>query len=249
MYSIGRLAASALLAAAMGVAGCVEGTPGAQQNGSPALRSAAPAAAVARGKTAEERKLERDVRNLNQITRDIVISNTIQGAVAGAIAGCVLANLTDRDCKDGAIAGGIAGGIFGNQVGRQAAQAKREMVQLDATLAKLRGVSERLSRVETDLRAVVNRQNSEIASLRRQVNAGQVSASAAQARIAAINSNRQAVRDGLQSSRANVDREGAKLASLEHESAAGRTEVRRAVSNTSNRIARLRNSVRLVSTN
>ncbi|MEM7671231.1 MAG: hypothetical protein AAF317_19265 [Pseudomonadota bacterium] len=192
--------------------------------------------------------MEREVRDLNQITRNIIVSNTIQGAVAGAVAVCVIVELASGACGEGAISGALTGGLFGNAVGRQAAQKKRELVAADQTLEKLRGVQAQLTGVEQNLRAVLNRQNSEIASLRRQVSAGQVSASAARSRINAINDNRANVIRGLDASRENVSEEQAKLVRLEQESGENLRSTRRAVSSTSNRIQALRNTVRLVPT-
>lgn len=242
-----RTSCALFLCSVLALAGCVEGVPGASPSGA-STGSSATQVAVARGKTAEERALEKEVRSLNEVTRNIVVSNTIQGALAGAAAGCLLARVTNRDCADGAIAGGLLGGVAGNQVGRAAAQKKRELVSADQTLAKLQGVSQRLASVEGNLRSVVARQNSEIASLRRQVSAGQVSSRAAQSRINAINSNRRAVINGLDASRANVDKEQQNLIRVEQESGQSQARLKRAVGGTSNRIQRLRNSVSLVST-
>lgn len=228
------------------LSGCVEGTTAGAGGGSVAASASASSASVTRGKTAEERQLEAEVRDLNQITRNIIVSNTVQGAIVGALGGCILAELTNGNCGRGAVAGGLLGGLAGNTVGRQAAQKKRELVAADETIAKLRGVEARLSGVQASLRAVTRRQNSEIASLRRQVAAGQVSASAAKRRISAINANRTAVIRGLDASRQNVAKEEAQLVRLEQQSGERYTSTKRQVRQTSNRIQSLRNSVALI---
>lgn len=230
------------------LAGCeTTGTNGGSGSSSARSVSMPASASIQRGKTAEERKLEREVKNLNQITRDIVISNTVQGAVVGAVAGCALAELTGRKCANGAVVGGVAGGLFGNNVGRKAAADKRQMVQLDQTIAKLRGIQEKLSGVESNLRAVLRRQNSEIASLRRQVSAGQVSASAAKSRISSINDNRRTISSGLAVSENNLAKERATLVSASKQSGQNVNAATRAVSSTQSRVRSLRNTVQLVS--
>lgn len=236
-------------AALVSLAGCVETSGTAGNGGATATNTASrtASASITRGKTDEERALERDVRNLNQITRDIVVANTVQGAIVGALAGCALAELTGRKCAQGAVVGGVAGGVYGNNVGRQAAQAKRTMVELDQTIAKLRNVQQQLTGVETSLRAVLRKQNSEIASLRRQVSAGQLSAAAVRARISSINANRRAVSEGLQASENNVAEERATLVSLERDSGQNLSTAKNAVSSTQSRIRSLRNTVQLVS--
>jgi uncharacterized protein YcfJ len=231
--------------AALMLSGCQEGA----MSGSTAINASAPASSsiVSRGKNKQEIALERQVQDLNQVTRNIIVSNTIQGAVAGAVAGCILAELTNRRCVEGAVAGGILGGVAGNQIGQKAAKANQDLVKADETLAKLRGVQKKLGAVEVNLRQVLKSQNSEIASLRRQVSAGQVSKSAASGRIAAINSNRSAVISGLQKSEQNVAKERVELVSLEKRSGQKLGSTKKAVSSTEARIKNLRSTVRLAS--
>lgn len=214
---------------------------------SPSSAQIASSSSVQRGKTSEELKLEREVRNLNQITQDIVVSNTIQGALAGAAIGCLIGHMTRDNCGQGALAGGLLGGVAGNQVGQQAAQAKRELVAADQTIAKLKGINTRLNSVESQLRGVVSRQNSEIASLQRQLAAGQVSRSAFDSRVSAINSNRQEVINGLAASEKNVAEERAQLVSAEREGGQQLTSTKAAVDSTRSRIASMRQSVNLIS--
>ncbi|WP_342070363.1 hypothetical protein [Yoonia algicola] len=229
------------------LSGCDEAamnSMGASTNGA---SSASSSATVARGKTAEERALEREVASLNRQTRDIIVSNTVQGALAGAAVGCVMARMMGEDCVDGALAGGVLGGVAGNQVGQQAAQANADLVRADETLAKLQGIQQKLGGIETNLSAVLSRQNSEVASLRRQLAAGQVSEQAVASRISAINNNRATMANSLQESEMNMVNERAELVSLEQEGGQRFTTTKNAVDSTRSRIRSLRNTVSLVS--
>ena len=201
-------------------------------------------------KTAQERKLEQEVRSLNQQTRSIITKNTIQGAAVGALAGCGVALIfggDGSDCARGAVAGGVVGGVAGNQVGRKAAKVNQELVKQRETIAKLSGINKRLGGIEANLRSVVRSQNAEIASLRRQVAAKQISPSQFNARVNAIKSNRQNIRNGLVKAENNVSKSQAELVKLERQGGKPLTQTKRAASSTKNRLTRLRKSVRLVS--
>ncbi|MEM7472690.1 MAG: hypothetical protein AAF340_15175 [Pseudomonadota bacterium] len=201
-------------------------------------------------KTAQERKLEQDVRSLNQQTQSIITKNTLQGAAVGALAGCGVALLfggDGGDCARGAVAGGVVGGVAGNQVGKKAAKVNQELVKQRETIAKLSGINKRLGGIEANLRSVVRSQNAEISSLRRQVNAKQISASQYNARVKAIQSNRKNVRDGLVKAENNVTKSQVELAKLEKQGGKPLTQTKRAASSTKSRLTRLRKSVRLVS--
>ena len=91
-------------------------------------------------KTAAEKALEKEAQSLTQVTRNIVVKNTVEGAVMGALAGCGLALLMGGggdDCARGAMVGGVVGGVAGNQVGQKAAAVKKELVRQDAIIANL----------------------------------------------------------------------------------------------------------------
>ena len=201
------------------------------------------------GKTQAERKLEAEARSLNQISRNIIVKNTIEGAVIGAAAGCGIAVILggdSSDCLTGAAIGGVAGGVGGNAVGRQAAQKNEQIVKTAEVVKNLSQVSQRLNGVEAQLASVVRSQNSEIRSLKRQLDANQVSQSTYNARVRAINSNRTAVRNELAKSEANVDKASKQLASAR---AGGQSDVRaaqRAASSSKARLARTRNSIKLI---
>ncbi|GHG98484.1 RND family efflux transporter [Pseudodonghicola xiamenensis] len=163
--------------------------------------------AASSNKTEAERKLEADTKSLNQVTGNIIVRNTVEGALAGAAIGCGLVLLmggNGQDCAKGAAVGAVAGGAYGNSVGQKAAQKKVELVKRDQVLANLRGVSAKLGGVETQLRAVVSSQNAELRSLRRQVEGKQISQSQYDARLAAINSNRKVVSAALDRSAKNM---------------------------------------------
>ncbi|MHA6325220.1 hypothetical protein [Roseivivax sp. CAU 1753] len=199
------------------------------------------------GKTSAEIELEKEVQDLDQVTRTIIASNTVQGGLAGALGGCVISGLTNGDCGSGALRGGMLGGIRGNQVGQQAAQVKRDLVQADQTIANLKEINRKLSGVEANLRMVIDRQDSEIASLKRQLGAGQVSAQSVNARVSAINDNRTAVIDGLLASERNVSEERARLVAVETQSGQSLSQAKNAVGSTQNRIASMRKSIAMAS--
>lgn len=202
---------------------------------------------VSAGKTSEERALEKEVANLNRTTRNIVVKNILEGAAVGAAAGCVTAAVTDNSCGQGALIGGGLGAIFGASVGNKAANAKREIVQADQTIAKLKGIDSRLGGVEANLKAVLRSQNSEISSLRRQLAAGQATKSSVDARISAINNNRQTISARLQDSEKNLATEKAELVAAEKANGQKLSTTKRAVDSTSRRLRNLRGSVKQVS--
>lgn len=201
--------------------------------------------------TPEERELEKEAKSLTQVTRSIVTKNTVEGAVIGAAAGCGLMLLfggDGGDCAAGAVAGGVVGGVGGNQVGRQAAAANEELVKQDQIIANLKGINERLSGVQTRLRSVVRSQNAEINSLRRQLQNDQISESAYNSRVRAINANRQNVMNSLARSEQNVVSSRNELVSLEQQGGTRLTASKNAATRTQRRLASLRSSIRLVST-
>lgn len=234
-----QLLVAGLVSSALVLSACTE----ASMSGSGYSSSASVA-----GKTAAERDLEAQVRDLNKVTQNIVVSNTVQGAVVGAIAGCGLVLLlggNGNDCAKGAVAGGVVGGVAGNQVGQTAAQKKRELVQRDQVLANLKGVSAKLDGVEGKLHAVLKSQDAELASLRRQVKANQVSQSAYNQRLNAINANRKAVDAGLATSETNIvkTREEIKTAKAQGQSDLGTVDA--AAASTQQRLARNRKLIAL----
>ncbi|WP_299845589.1 hypothetical protein [uncultured Roseovarius sp.] len=227
--------------------GCNETTLGGSPFGTSSSSQSGSVKSIAAGKTREEIALEREVANLDKVTRNIVIKNVLQGAAAGAALGCAIAAIGGGKCGRGALYGAGAGAVAGGVVGQKAATAKRELVQADQTIARLKGVNQRLNGIEKNLRSVVRRQNSEIASLRRQLAAGQVSKSSVDARISAINNNRKTISSGLQKSEKNMANEKAKLVSAEKQNGQKLTNTKRAVDSTSNRLKSLRGTVKLVS--
>lgn len=234
-----QLLVAGLVSSALVLSACTE----ASMSGSGYSSSASVA-----GKTAAERDLEAQVRDLNKVTQNIVVSNTVQGAVVGAIAGCGLVLLlggNGNDCAKGAVAGGVVGGVAGNQVGQTAAQKKRKLVQRDQVLANLKGVSAKLDGVEGKLHAVLKSQDAELASLRRQVKANQVSQSAYNQRLNAINANRKAVDAGLATSETNIvkTREEIKTAKAQGQSDLGTVDA--AAASTQQRLARNRKLIAL----
>lgn len=137
---------SPILAAAVALAlvtsGCT-GTTGGTSTGAVSSVSVS-------GKNANEVALEREVMSLQQQTKNIIVRNTVEGAVMGALAGCALAVMMggdERDCARGAAVGGIAGGVGGNAVGRAAAEKNEELVKQDAILANLKGINSKLGSV------------------------------------------------------------------------------------------------------
>lgn len=198
-----------------------------------------------KGKTAAEVSLEKEARSLSQVSRDIIVRNTVQGVVAGAVAGCIAAQLFGGDCAQGAVAGGIIGGVGGNAAGRKAASANKQLVNQRQVIANLSGVNKRLGVVQSRLRSVVSAQNAEIGSLRRRLASNQVSKSQYSSRIRAINSNRASVSSSLLRAEQNVAKSQKTLVSLGKQDGRSYATERRAAGSTQNRLSRLRKSASL----
>lgn len=241
-----RFALPAILVASLSVTACTDATT---SGGTTASARPAAFAMGASQKTAAERQLEADARSLKQTTNDIIVRNTAEGALAGALAGCGLAVLmggSARDCAVGAVAGGVAGGVAGNQVGRAAAAKNVQLVQRDQVLANLKGVSAKLNTVERNLAAVVKSQNSEIASLNRQLKGGQISQSAYTARVNAINSNRSTVSAALAESERDIVETRKEIRVAQQQGQKDLAAVDSAALSTQNRLARNRKLLTIV---
>lgn len=202
-----------------------------------------------KGKTAAELSLEKQAKSLTEVSRDIVVRNTIEGAVVGAVAGCFLAELTGAKCVEGAVVGGIAGGVGGNAVGKKAADVNKELVNQRQVIANLSGINKKLAGVQSSMRRVVSAQNTEIGSLKRQLTNKQISKSQYSSRVRAINSNRRNVSASLQRTEQNVANSRKRLVSLEKQGGKSLTSSKRAAATTQSRLANLRKSVFLVQTN
>jgi uncharacterized protein YcfJ len=245
MQGLGRLV---LIVVGLALAGCTETTSGSSSSAS-TKPSSSVALSSSSQKTAAEKKLEAEAKSLNQVTNNIIVRNTVEGAVVGALAGCGIALLLGGDgddCASGAVVGGLAGGVAGNQVGRAAAAKNVELVKRDQILANLRGVSTRLNSVEANLRSVVKAQNAEITSLNRQLAAGQISKSSYNARVNSINSNRRAVDSALASSERNIVKTRNEIKSAQRQGQQGLGSVDSAAASTQDRLARNRKLLALV---
>lgn len=232
---------AATVALALVTSGCTDTTGG--------TSTGAVSSVSVSGKNANEVALEREVMSLQQQTKNIIVRNTVEGAVMGALAGCALAVMMggdERDCARGAAVGGIAGGVGGNAVGRAAAEKNEELVKQDAILANLKGINSKLGSVQSRLSAVLAAQKAEIASLKRQLDAKQISKSSYDARIRSINSNRTAVANGLQAAEAGVARSRTDLAAVEKEGGRPMPALQTAAKSTESRLKSLRGSIDLV---
>ncbi len=201
------------------------------------------------GKNANEIALEREVKALQQQTRNIIVRNTIEGAVVGAFAGCALAMMMggdEQDCARGAMVGSVAGGVGGNAVGRAAAEKNTELVKQDAILANLKGINSKLGSVQSRLSAVLAAQKSELASLKRQLDAKQISKSAYDARVRSINANRTAVASGLQAAESGVARSRSELASIERQGGRALPALQSAAKSTESRLKAMRGTIDLM---
>jgi outer membrane lipoprotein SlyB len=204
---------------------------------------------VSKGKTSQELALEKQVKSLNQQSRDIIVRNTVEGAVVGALAGCFLAEISGDKCAKGALLGGAAGGVGGNVVGQKAAKANRDLVNQRAIIANLTGLNQKLNSVEGNLRRVVAAQNAEIRSLQRQLKSEQVSKAQYSSRVRAINSNRATLSSSLQRTEQNVAKSSKQLVKFEQQGGKKLTSSRRAAASTQSRVAKLRKSVSLAKIN
>lgn len=247
MLKTGNLAA--VIAVAFMATACTENM-GAATGGTP--QAAATKPIVAAGKNAQEVALEKDVQSLSKQTQDIIVRNTVEGALVGAALGCglILAMGGDRDdCVRGALIGGVAGAAGGNAIGQQTAAKNNELVKQDAILANLKGVNSKLEGVTAKLDTVLKAQSTEIASLRRQVDSKQISQSQYDSRLKSINSNRKAVSDGLLTAEKNVAGSRTQLVALEKEGGTPIPSLKEAASSTEKRLATLRGTVSLIDTN
>ncbi|MEL6596189.1 MAG: hypothetical protein AAFQ47_09655 [Pseudomonadota bacterium] len=225
-----RLFAGILILATSFLAGCTEES----------MQTASFAGGGAQ-KTAQEKELEKQARSLNQVSKDIIVRNTVEGALIGAAAGCGIAVLMGgdgNDCLVGAAVGGVAGGVGGNAVGRQAAEKNEEIVKTAEVVKNLGQVSSRLNGVETNLRAVLKSQDAEIRSLRRQVQSSQISQSQYQTRVKAINSNRRVVSNELRRSEANVVQASQQLDQASSQGQTGLGTAKKAAASNQNRLKR-----------
>lgn len=201
------------------------------------------------GKTAAERQLEQQAKSLNQVSRDIIVKNTVEGAIIGAAAGCGAALLfggNRQDCVRGAVVGGVVGGVGGNAVGRKAAAKNEEIVKTAEVVKNLSQVSRRLNGVEANLRTVLRSQDAEIRSLKRQVASGQVSDRQYRARVNAINSNRKVVSNELLKSEQNIVKASAEIASARRQGQGGLGTAAKAASSNKSRLARVRSGIKTV---
>lgn len=242
-----RLGTIGLLFIGLGLTACTEATTSA--TGGALTKPAAALSVPSSQKTEVERKLEAEAKSLNQVTNNIIVRNTVEGAVMGALAGCGLVLILGGDgddCAAGAVAGGVAGGIAGNQVGRAAAAKNVELVKRDQVLANLRGVSSKMNSVESNLRAVVKSQNAEISSLSRQLSAGQITKSSYNARVNAINSNRKTIDSALAVSERNIVKTRNEIKSASQQGQQGLGAVDSAAASTQDRLARNRKLLALV---
>lgn len=246
---------AALTAVAFLVTACTDTTGG--------LSTGAGGSVSVSGKNANEIALEREVMSLQQQTKNIIVRNTVQGAVVGAVAGCALMTVFGggspdpqgerrkfdaNDCARGAVIGGIVGGVGGNAVGRAAAEKNQELVKQDAILANLKGINAKLGSIQNRLSSVLSAQKAEIASLKRQRDANQITKSAYDARIRSINANRTAVSNGLQTVQTGVARSRSELASFEKQGGRRMPALQSAAKSTESSVERLRRSISAVPT-
>ena len=200
-------------------------------------------------KTAAELKLEKSARSLNQVSKDIIVKNTVEGAVIGAAVGCGLALIlggNGADCAKGAAVGAIGGGVAGNAVGKKAASKNEQIVKRDQVLKNLTGVSQRLNTVEAQLQGVVRSQNSEIASLRRQLANGQIEKTAYSNRVKSINANRTAVKASLQKSSKNMANTSNEIRAAQRKGQTGLGGADKATVNTKARMDRTIRSIKTI---
>lgn len=239
-----RILKSFLACAILVVSACTEDTMGLPMMAGGSSKNPELAAA--------EKTLVTEAKSLAQQSKDIVRRNTIQGAAIGAAAGCGLMLLmggNEKDCLAGAAAGGLVGGGVGYDAGKKAASANKKLVEQKEVIAKLSGINKKLGSVESRLRSVVRQQNAELASLRRQVAAGQLKESEYKSRAQGINANRKAVQASLQKASLQVDGAVNNLSKLEKDGAGNLSRSKQAARSTKSRLQRTMQSIELVSVN
>ena len=236
---------SAIIALSMTSAACTDDTRGSS------VFSLTSSVSVS-GKNAAEISLEKEVKSLSQQTKDIIIRNTIDGAVVGAAAGCFMVLLMggdEKDCAQMAVAGAVVGGAAGNSVGKAAAQKNTELVKKNKILDNLKGINSRLGSIQTKLSTVLASQNSEIVSLKRQLDAKQISSSSYNSRLRSIKENRAVVANSLQAAENDVAKSRVELVGMEKTSGTAYPTLKSAASSTESRLSALRKTINRIPSN
>lgn len=160
-----------------------------------------------------EREAIQATQSLARQTRDIITRNALQGAAAGAgIAGLgtLLAGGSGGDAARNAAIGAVIGGAGGAAVGSAAAEKNTQIRNREATLADLQQTNQEITAARASVQRAISEQNREIAGLRRQLQAGEISQSAYTSRVNSINRTRGQIRSNLSQASDNLasDRQG-----------------------------------------
>jgi hypothetical protein len=149
--------------------------------------------AGAYSQTDQEMALADQAQALARLTRDMVRRSTTNGVALGAVTGCGLALISasaKAKCMQGAVAGGLIGGVAGYAHGQAQVQKRVELVDASKLLASVRSTKDQLEVVKGGVASVIARQDAELAQMKAQLAAGQISQAQYNARIDAISASR-----------------------------------------------------------
>lgn len=130
---------------------------------------------------------------LDRMMADIVRNSTAKGAMIGAAVGCgvaLVASSNAASCVTRAAAGGLVGAVAGNKAGNRDGVRRVEIVSVNALSRNIRRTNDQMDDIHISLRDTLARQEIELADLRNQRDAGQVSAAAYNAHVATIKRDR-----------------------------------------------------------
>ncbi|MCF2870200.1 hypothetical protein L0664_03900 [Octadecabacter sp. G9-8] len=117
------------------------------------------------------------VAALNDASKQLVQTSTVNGAMIGAALGCgltVLSASNARNCLTGAVVGGAGGAVIGNRVGQRNVERRVELVSPNAVVRDLELATNQFDNIQTDLPQFIARQEAELNTLTMQLVRGEI---------------------------------------------------------------------------
>lgn len=149
---------------------------------------------------AQEHEMHMQAQALDEMTRDMMVKATTQGAVLGAVAGCGLAAMTGagkNKCLGGALVGGAVGGAIGHAQGKKQVKERVELVSLSRVMPSIKASKDQMALVEKGIPDMLAAQEKEISTLQRDRDAGRISEETFETRVGEIRENRRALAQSL----------------------------------------------------